>query len=80
MIGRQLYHAVIILCAEIHKIIVDGIHHTPFDVNLVMQVRAGTLAGITHGAYHFATHYLTPHFGMIVTEMGVHGLIAKAVV
>lgn len=80
MIGRQLYHAVIILRAEIHKIIVDGIHHTPFDVNLVMQVRPGALARIAHGAYHFATHYLTPHFGMIVTEMGVYGLIAKAVV
>ena len=62
MIGGNLYHAVIILGAQIHKVIVDGIDHLPFNVNFIMQVGAGTLSSATHSGNNLATHYLFPEF------------------
>ena len=43
-------------------------------------MRAGALARIAHGTNHFAPYHFAPHFRVIIAEMGVHGLIAEAVV
>ncbi len=73
-------HAVVIFGAEVHEVVIDGIHYLPFHMHLVVKVRTGTLSRITHAANHFAAHHTLAELRTEVSKMGLPRPVAESVV
>ena len=80
VICRKLYHTIVILSTQIHKVVIHRIDYLTFHVHFIMQVRSGTLAGTPYPANHFSAHYLPAQLRSEITQVGIPRLIAKSMI
>ena len=80
MVGSNLYHPVVILSTQVHKVIVDRIDYLTFYMNFIMQVRACTLSRTAYPANNFTAYHLLADLSTEITQMRVYGLITKSMI
>ena len=80
MVGSNLYHPVVILSTQVHKVIVDRVDYLTFYMNFIMQVRACTLSRTAYPANDLTTYHFLAQLRPEIAQVCIHRLITEAVV